>query len=108
MVALYSVGMSEFWSDTITILAVATYLTWGFTFAIHALLVLNGNHTAIQWARRWYSEKVFRREIQLFYPMLWFTYLLFELLPAYLGITEEYNRFSSTRMIENAFGEDAP
>lgn len=97
--------MQEMYWDMGTTMAIATYLVWGFAFSLHALLVLNGNDHAVRWARRWYSKKMFLWEARVFYPLLLLTYLLLEVLPAFIGLTKEYNRFGVDRMIMIAFGD---
>lgn len=99
--------MQELYWDLGMTMAIATYLVWGFAFSLHALLVLNGNDQAVRWARKWYSRQMFLWEARVFYPLLVLNYLLFEVLPAYVGLTKEYNRFSVDQMITIAFGDSS-
>ena len=64
------------------IVAVMTYIVWGFVFSIQLLLVHNHSKAAIDWFKAHYSYKSFELEYRVFYPMIWIFYFLWDYLPA--------------------------
>ncbi len=60
---------------------VLTYVTWGFAFGIELLLVHNNTQTAIDWFKKYYTFKSFKREYYVFYPILWVLYFLLDVMP---------------------------
>ncbi|WP_456433520.1 hypothetical protein [Nitratifractor sp.] len=91
-ISLYGVKAGVF-------VVVATYLVWGFVFAIQLLLV----HSQMEGARRWFRERytfrTFDYEYKAFYPMLWIFYFFFEYLP-HLVTREPVVRFRPDRIRE--------
>lgn len=64
------------------IVAVMTYIVWGFVFSIQLLLVHNRSQPAIDWFKAHYSYRSFELEYKIFYPMVWVFYFLWDYLPA--------------------------
>ncbi len=58
-----------------------TYITWGFAFGIELLLVHNNTQTAMDWFKKYYTYKSFKREYYVFYPILWILYFLLDVMP---------------------------
>ncbi len=98
--------MGEYYLDLLIRAIILTYLVWGFAFSIHALLIMCRTKSAIKWARRWYSPKVFRLESFIFYPMIFIAYILFEMLPFFIGINKEPFRFNIDNLSNIVFYED--
>ncbi len=61
--------------------AILTYVIWGMMFAIQALLFSQDIQSAKEWFAVRYTKKSFRREYLRFYPLLWFFYILLEIIP---------------------------
>ncbi len=95
--------MSELYLEIIKISIIAIYIIWSFAFSINALLILYNNEGAIEWARRFYSKKVFTIEAYLFFPAIYIFWLLFELLPALIGLSSEVVRFNLQKIIDIVF-----
>ena len=66
------------------LVAIMTYIVWGFVFSIQLLLVHNHSKPAIDWFREHYNYKSFEIEYKVFYPMVWIFYFLWDYLPALL------------------------
>jgi len=58
-----------------------TYLTWGFAFGIELLLVHNETQSALNWFKKYYTYRSFKREYYIFYPVLWILYFLLDVMP---------------------------
>lgn len=95
--------MDGVWLDMLTTAAIATYIVWGMTFSIHALLILHKSTSAIKWARHWYTPKNFMIEIYIFSPLLYIAYFFLELLPGMLGISSEILRLDFDDLMQTAF-----
>ncbi len=67
------------------LVALLTYLSWGFVFALQLLLVHHQVSAAIDWFVARYTYQMFRIEYYIFYPMLWLLYLLLEVVPSLLA-----------------------
>lgn len=98
--------MGEYYLDLLIKAVILTYLVWGFAFSIHALLIMCRTKSAILWARRWYSPKIFYLESIIFYPMIFLTYLLFEMLPLLFGFNRDPFRFDIDNLVNRAFYDE--
>ncbi len=76
-----------------------TYCVWGFAFSIELLLADNDVPSAIEWFESRYTFESFKREYFAFYPMIFFVYLLIEVVPNILH-RETLKRFSPSEVFE--------
>lgn len=95
--------MGGLWLDLLTTAFIATYIVWGFTFAIHSLLILHKSKTAILWARKWYTPKGFMIETYVFSPIIYIAYFLFEVMPGMIGISDEVLKLDFDQLVQTAF-----
>ncbi len=98
--------MVEYYTNLLFKALAYTYVVWGFAFSIQALLVMNKVKAAIKWTRKWYSAKGFYYEIVVFFPMIYISYVLFEILPALLGIDKKVVKFDVDHLVSNVFEDD--
>lgn len=95
--------MVDLYIEIIKIGIVGLYIVWGFAFSIHSLLILHNNKSAIEWARRFHTPKMFRIEAYIFFPMIYLCWILFEFLPALLKISSDVIEFNLERIITTPF-----
>jgi hypothetical protein len=81
------------------LVAVMTYLVWGFVYAMQFLLLQFGVKNAAVWFEKRYDYKSFKYEYYLFYPMLWAGYLFLEIIPDIL-LRERIKPFNPRRVLE--------
>jgi len=96
----------EFIAKTVVLIVVLTYIVWGFIFGVHSLLVVGGSVSAKKWAKYWYGKKGYLYECYVFFPMIYFVYILFEFLPAILGLDREFKPFDFTKISDTSFFEE--
>lgn len=82
---------------------VATYLVWGFVFALESLLAMGGNEGAKRWLRKWHGPRFFAALLFLFLPMIWIGYFFLEILPEILGFRETRTSFDLQKIIQEVY-----
>lgn len=96
----------SFWGLFIEYAAILTYLTVGFIVGFEAVLAMTGSEFAIKWIRRLYNLRGFMISVYLFYPMLWFVYLLLEVLPYLFGGSKKLIKFDIPAMLYRVFPDE--
>lgn len=96
----------DFILDVLLFFIILTYLAWGFIFGIHAMLVISGSKSAKKWARFWYTPKGYVYECYIFFPMIYFVFLLVEFLPAVLGFNDDYQGFDFEKIKDTCFFDE--
>lgn len=86
---------------------VATYVVWGFVFALESLLAMGGNEGAKRWLRKWHGPRFFAALLFLFLPMIWIGYFFLEILPEILGFRETRTPFDLQKIIQVVY-ENGP
>lgn len=92
--------------DVILLFMLLTYLAWGFIFGVHAMLIVSGSTAAQKWARFWYNKKGYIYECYIFFPMLYFVFLLVEFLPSILGFNDDYQGFDFEKIKNTDFFDE--
>ncbi len=92
----------EFWEYVLFIGSILTYLSWGFVFAVQALLLMHGRPEAVEWLKKRYTYRSFMREMWIFLPMILLFYLLLEIVPGMVGLEDSVIRFSPKELAERA------
>ena len=95
-----------FWSYFFIYAGIMTYITWGFVVAFEVVLVMAGSEFAREWVKKRYTLKFFMFEIYLFFPLVFLGYIFLEVLPYFLGKSEQLVKFDIGRTIYEVFSED--
>lgn len=96
----------EFIFKVVLLFAFLTYIVWGFIFGIHSMLVLSGSKTAKKWAKFWYSKKGYVYECYIFFPMIYFVFVLVEFLPYIVGLNSDFKGFDFEKIKDISFMDE--
>jgi len=97
----------EFWIELFKLIFILTYLVLGFIIAFESLLCMSGSEIAIAWVRKRYKLKDFMFSTYIFFPMLFLTYLFFEVIPYYSGMTKTLVKFDISDMLYRVFKDES-